>query len=92
MSSQYPAVPAFVLDLEAAQQEGGDAQVLLGELNVSSLPTFVGFVDGKEIGRVERVALEEVEQLYLALAAAAVPREKEADKKATGDHARQPVT
>ena len=69
LCGNYLAVASYVLDLDAAQKEGGDAQQLLEVLDISALPTFVAFNSGLEVGRVQGAAVDEVTQLFEALVA-----------------------
>ena len=64
MTERFSDVPAFVLDVEAAQQEGGVAEQLLDHVRVLCLPTFIAFAGGLETRRVEGAAMEEVATLF----------------------------
>ena len=64
------SVVAYVLDVDAAQKEGGDAQQLLDVLDISALPTFVGFRGGKEWGRVQGAMADDIEKLFASLVTA----------------------
>lgn len=69
LCGEHNTISSYVLDLDAAQSEGGDAQQLLEVLDVSALPTFIGFDRGLEVSRVKGASLAELTQLFEALAA-----------------------
>lgn len=54
---------SYVLDIEAANSEDGDAKLLLDVLDVSSLPTFILFREGREIDRCVGGNMANVEAL-----------------------------
>ena len=67
LARDHENIDVFILDLEAAQQEGGDAQQLLNVLDIEALPTFVAFAEGKEVGRVKGSNLETIRQIFTHL-------------------------
>ena len=67
LCEQYRPTQGFILDIDQAQKEGGDAQQLLGVLNVTALPTFVAFNQGVEVGRCAGSAPPDLAALFAAL-------------------------
>lgn len=73
---KYATIQAYILDIDEANQEGGDAQQLLEVLDISALPTFVAFHAGQEIGRLKGASVDDMERLFATLktsAEAAIP-------------------
>jgi len=68
LCEKYGTTQGFILDIDQAQKEGGDAQHLLGILNVTALPTFVAFSKGVEVGRCAGSAPPELAALFATLA------------------------
>ena len=64
----YPHVKSLVLDIDAAQNEGGDAQQLLDLLAINALPTFILFRKGVEQSRICGSAPGDLRELFAASA------------------------
>jgi thioredoxin 1 len=72
LCNEHSTISSYVLDLEAAQREGGEALRLLDSLDVDALPAFVGFARGRELSRAKGADPSNLALLFKTLAASAV--------------------